>query len=107
MLSLGPGAPSPAYFPFQNINYEVPEPETLNSDAAPEARHKVQAGKYDTRNGISNFDLSIALQYGQGTGSAQFLEHISDHVKVCSDLQPISIIELYIDFYEALSRPTI
>lgn len=84
MLSLGPGSPSTAYFPFQNINFEVPRPETLDSDEIPEVRYKVQAGKYDNRNGLSNFDLSIALQYGQGTGSAQFLKYITDHVEVCT-----------------------
>lgn len=38
-------------------------------------------GKYDKRDNLSTYDLATALQYGQGTGSAQLLGFINEHVQ--------------------------
>lgn len=48
----------------------------------PETTTRVHAGKYDSQNGESLYDLAIALQYGQGTGSPQLLKFLSEHVNV-------------------------
>jgi hypothetical protein len=41
---------------------------------------------------ISTYDLAIALQYGQGIGSAQLLEFINEHVQA-------SLFNLLISYY--------
>lgn len=37
-------------------------------------------GKYDTRDGTSDFDISIAFNYGQATGSPQMMRWVTEHV---------------------------
>lgn len=49
----------------------------------PASTTTIHAGKHDSSSGLSTYDLAIALQYGQGTGSAQLVKFLTDHVKVC------------------------
>jgi aromatic amino acid aminotransferase I len=42
----------------------------------------VTIGKYDVRDGISEYDLSIALNYGQATGSPQMTRFITEHTEL-------------------------
>ncbi|OJI81723.1 hypothetical protein ASPTUDRAFT_45006 [Aspergillus tubingensis CBS 134.48] len=86
--SLGPGAPSTDYFPFLGMDFEVPlsePPKTADGKMASKATAKIHAGKHDSKNGHSIYDIAIALQYGQGTGSTQLLEFLSEHVKIIHD----------------------
>ena len=39
-------------------------------------------GKYDVSEGHGLYDLSIALNYGQGTGSAQLLRFVTEHTEI-------------------------
>ncbi|KAJ5945726.1 hypothetical protein N7454_002565 [Penicillium verhagenii] len=80
MISLGAGAPSAAYFPFKDINVtisngiypsaEIEEPESI-----------IHMAKYDFEAGISDFGLDVALNYGQGTGSAQMIRFVTEHTE--------------------------
>ncbi|KAE8384969.1 PLP-dependent transferase [Aspergillus alliaceus] len=85
--SLGPGAPSTDYFPFYGMDFDVPLSEAPKTDCeiAPKATAKIHAGKHDSKNGDSIYDIAIALQYGQGTGSTQLLKFLSEHVKIIHD----------------------
>ncbi|KAE8359334.1 putative aromatic aminotransferase Aro8 [Aspergillus caelatus] len=77
--SLGPGAPAAEYFPFHGMRFTVP------SMGDRPGLHNVSAGSHDRQHGLSTFDISLALQYGQGRGSAQLIEFISEHVKLSHD----------------------
>lgn len=39
-------------------------------------------GKYDTSDGTSDYDISIAFNYGQATGSPQMMRWITEHVNL-------------------------
>lgn len=82
--SLGPGAPSTEYFPFYGMDWDAASAEALRAAGkkTPETTTRVHAGKHDSQNGESIYDIAIALQYGQGTGSSQLLTFLSEHVNV-------------------------
>ncbi|KYK56000.1 L-kynurenine/alpha-aminoadipate aminotransferase [Drechmeria coniospora] len=42
----------------------------------------VTIGKYDVRDRDGTFDLSIALNYGQSTGSAQMIRFLTEHTEI-------------------------
>ncbi len=45
----------------------------------------ITAGKYDISEGHGTYDLSVALNYGQATGSAQLLRFVTEHTElVCN-----------------------
>jgi aromatic amino acid aminotransferase I len=75
MISLGGGLPSSEYFPFGQMDIQVPAVAQL-----PESTMHI--GMNDVREGKSAFDASIALNYGQATGSAQILRWITEHTEV-------------------------
>lgn len=84
MRSLGPGAPSTEYFPFYAMSLEVGSTNAFATvgKETPASTTAIHAGKHDSSSGLSTYDLAIALQYGQGTGSAQLVKFMSDHVKM-------------------------
>ncbi|OJJ79168.1 uncharacterized protein ASPGLDRAFT_181370 [Aspergillus glaucus CBS 516.65] len=90
MRSLGPGAPSTEYFPFYAMNLEVGSTNAFATvgKEAPASTTTIYAGKHDSSSGLSTYDLAIALQYGQGTGSAQLVKFMSDHVNICGPQHP-------------------
>lgn len=81
--SLGPGAPSTEYFPFYGMDWDAASTEGLKfgGSSTPETT-RFHAGKHDSQNGESIYDIAIALQYGQGTGSTQLLKFLSEHINV-------------------------
>ncbi|KAF9879802.1 aromatic amino acid aminotransferase [Colletotrichum karsti] len=85
LISLGGGLPSSAYFPFAELSVRVPtaphfsEAETLSSGQL------LTVGKYDTRDPAkpdAEYDLSIALNYTQSTGSAQMMRFVTEHTEL-------------------------
>ncbi|KAI7219701.1 aromatic amino acid aminotransferase 1 [Hortaea werneckii] len=82
LISLGGGFPSSEYFPFAELHMRVPsrglylEPEVLGFGST------LLSGKQDMQQGTSEFDLSVALNYGQGHGSAQLLRWVTEHTEL-------------------------
>ncbi|GKT83579.1 aromatic amino acid aminotransferase [Colletotrichum tofieldiae] len=74
LISLGGGLPSSAYFPFAELSAEtIASGQTLT------------VGKYDTRDPNqpnAEYDLSIALNYTQSTGSAQMMRFVTEHTEL-------------------------
>ncbi|ETS80128.1 hypothetical protein PFICI_07657 [Pestalotiopsis fici W106-1] len=78
LVSLGGGLPSSEYFPFSEISLRIPDPST--DSCAPD--HDVTISKHDSRIGASEYDLSLALNYGQPMGSPQMLRWITEHTEM-------------------------
>ncbi|PYH91389.1 aromatic amino acid aminotransferase [Aspergillus ellipticus CBS 707.79] len=79
MISLGGGFPSSEYFPYSEISMRVP---TAPNFAESDPTQLVSIGKHDIRDGTSEYDLSVALNYGQATGSAQMTRFITEHTEL-------------------------
>ncbi|CAK7275420.1 Aromatic/aminoadipate aminotransferase 1 [Sporothrix epigloea] len=95
LISLGGGLPSPANFPILSMGLRVPNGETEFSDAAAATEDggaATQMGKYDASQPLGatsggsgpaeEYDLSIALNYGQAAGSAQMLRWVTEHTEL-------------------------
>lgn len=79
MVSLGGGLPSSQYFPFEDLGITVPNPGSFKTDSR---RSVLTAGKHDLADGVSDFDIATAFNYGQGYGAAQFLRWIVEHTEM-------------------------
>lgn len=92
LISLGGGLPCPDNFPIESISMRIPTAAGGFSEAETRAAGQdVRVGKYDVRDtaadpdGGAVYDLSIALNYGQATGSAQMLRFVTEHTElVCA-----------------------
>jgi aromatic amino acid aminotransferase I len=85
LISLGGGLPCPDYFPIEELSIKVPTPPQFSELETKETGTTLKAGKYDAAEGRSVYDLSIALNYGLGTGSAQLLRFVTEHTElVCN-----------------------
>ena len=82
MISLGGGLPSSEYFPFEKIAVKVPALGHFSPQETREAGQTVFIGKHDVKEGKSAYDLAIALNYGQSSGSAQLLRWVTEHTEV-------------------------
>jgi aromatic amino acid aminotransferase I len=86
MVSLGGGLPSSECFPFYDWSFRVPMPHDFPSKDSASAdcptTQTVSIGKHDVKAGISEYDLSIALNYGQATGSPQMMRFITEHTEL-------------------------
>ncbi|EER29497.1 Aromatic/aminoadipate aminotransferase 1 [Coccidioides posadasii str. Silveira] len=82
LISLGGGLPSPEYFPIDEISIKVPVAPNFSEEATHESGQVVTAGKYDIREGRSEYDLEIALNYGQSVGAAQLLRFVTEHTEI-------------------------
>lgn len=95
LISLGGGLPSPEHFPVLNMSMRVPTGQTEFTEAAAASEDggaTVSMGKYDasqapgaTSGGsgpAEEYDLSIALNYGQSKGSAQMLRWVTEHTEL-------------------------
>jgi aromatic amino acid aminotransferase I len=78
IISLGGGLPSSEYFPFSEVALRVPMPP----DFSEKSMQTVTIGKHDAHEGVSEYDLSIALNYNQATGSAQMMRFLTEHVEL-------------------------
>lgn len=82
MISLGGGLPCPEYFPIESLEIKVPSVPNFSEKATKINGQIIRAGKYDVSEGHGAYDLSIALNYGQGTGSAQVLRFVTEHTEL-------------------------
>ncbi|KAL8794307.1 MAG: hypothetical protein Q9195_003133 [Heterodermia aff. obscurata] len=61
---------------------KVPAPPHFSEYATKEFGIVKRIGKHDITEGKSIFDLHVALNYGQATGSAQLLRFITEHTEI-------------------------
>ena len=86
IISLGGGLPCAEYFPFESISMKIPSVEAGFSEAATHSSgYEAKIGKYDVSRGDSEYDLSIALNYGQATGSPQMMRWVTEHTELVSN----------------------
>ena len=82
LISLGGGLPSSDYFPFEKIDIKVPVAPKFSEAETAQTGQIYTAGKHDIREGKSLYDLSVSLNYGQATGSAQLLRFVTEHTEI-------------------------
>jgi hypothetical protein len=82
MISLGGGLPSSEYFPFESMDIKVPTVGKFLEEETKKTGKTMHLGKHDVREGKSAYDLSIALNYGQSSGSAQMVRWVTEHTEV-------------------------
>ncbi|KAG5794258.1 hypothetical protein H9Q69_006719 [Fusarium xylarioides] len=85
LISLGGGLPSSEYFPISEIAMRISTPANLSEkqnplDSPVSTAHVARIGKHDTASGTSDYDISIAFNYGQATGSPQMMRWVTEHV---------------------------
>ncbi|KAI1618534.1 aromatic amino acid aminotransferase I [Exophiala viscosa] len=85
-ISLCGGLPSSEYFPFEEVSAKVPvAPAFAEADTATSGV-TVSSGKYDTvRDGKSDLDLAIALNYGQAMGPGALIRFLTEHTEIVHD----------------------
>ncbi|KAJ8103151.1 pyridoxal phosphate-dependent transferase [Lipomyces tetrasporus] len=90
LLSLAAGLPSPSLFPIEKITASVPiaKHESARNGLwkddglLPGTRRDLHKEKDSSLKGHSEYDLSGALQYEQGTGSKQLLKFLKRHTEI-------------------------
>ncbi|CAN8099461.1 unnamed protein product [Discula destructiva] len=83
LISLGGGVPCPEYFPFDSISMKVPVSPNFTEEATKESGKTVTIGKHDVKEkSDAEYDLSIGLNYGQATGSAQMIRWVTEHTEM-------------------------
>jgi aromatic amino acid aminotransferase I len=82
LISLGGGLPSSEYFPIERLDIKVPRVGNFSEAETRESGLTVSAGKHDIAEGKGAFDLHVALNYGQGVGSAQLLRFVTEHTEL-------------------------
>ena len=97
LISLGGGLPCPEYFPISSLSMRIPVPPNFSEPATAESGEDVHIGKYDASSSSSSssdptqqkeYDLSIALNYGQANGSAQMTRFVTEHVELIGAAPP-------------------
>ena len=78
LISLGGGLPSSEYIPFSGVDIRVPMPP----DFKEERSVTISSDKYDMAEGKSIYDISVAFNYAQATGSPQLLRFITEHTEM-------------------------
>lgn len=64
------------------MTFKVPKPPHFSEEATKESGSILRAGKYDVSEGDGIYDLSIALNYGLGSGSAQVIRFVTEHTEI-------------------------
>ena len=85
MINLGGGLPSSEYFPFERIEVKVPQVNHFSEVETKESGIISSAGKHDIEEGRSYYDIHVAMNYGQATGSAQLLRFVTEHTEIVHD----------------------
>jgi aromatic amino acid aminotransferase I len=82
LISLGGGLPSPSYFPVDKLSLQLAIPPSFSEEDGV----TVSMGKFDmTEKDGKEYDLSVALNYGQAQGSAQMLRWITEHAEIINN----------------------
>ncbi|KAH8667898.1 pyridoxal phosphate-dependent transferase [Ilyonectria robusta] len=79
IISLGGGIPLSEYIPFESLGHSVVPLDNSEGAAKPVELH---SNKGDMSSGKSIYDLTVALNYCQGSGSAQLLRWITEHAEL-------------------------
>ncbi|KAL8894740.1 MAG: hypothetical protein Q9192_004083 [Flavoplaca navasiana] len=82
LISLGGGLPSSTVFPFEHLQVKVPRPPHFSETETRDSGLLIQAGKHDAAEGKSIYDIHIAFNYGQATGSVQLLRFVTEHTEI-------------------------
>lgn len=82
LISLGGGLPCSEYFPISELSLKVPAVPHFSEEETKESGVIITSNKYDVSEGRGAYDLSIALNYGQGSGSAQMLRFVTEHTEI-------------------------
>jgi len=82
LISLGGGLPVAENFPISELSIKVPTPPHFSERETEETGTTLTAGKYYVSEGKSVYDLSIALNYALGTGSAQMIRFVTEHTEI-------------------------
>ncbi|MCJ1482406.1 Aromatic/aminoadipate aminotransferase 1 [Schaereria dolodes] len=82
LISLGGGLPSSDYFPFEHIDIKVPTPSRFSQEETESSGTVMNIGKYDVVEQKSLYDIHVAFNYGQPTGSAQLLRFVTEHTEI-------------------------
>ncbi|KAI6785848.1 Aromatic amino acid aminotransferase-like protein [Emericellopsis cladophorae] len=82
IISLGGGLPSSQVFPFASLSMTVPTVPNFHEADTLTSGQTLSIGKYDVRDEVADYDLSIALNYGQSTGSAQMMRFLTEHTEI-------------------------
>lgn len=61
---------------------KIPTVPEFSEEATTESGMKETIGKYDIQDGTAEYDLSIALNYGQATGSVQMMRFLTEHTEI-------------------------
>ncbi|CAJ0552308.1 Ff.00g062870.m01.CDS01 [Fusarium sp. VM40] len=87
IISLGGGLPLSQYFPFESLTFAVPSLSSIGGSQINEnhGNSNILAEKNDLLEGRSVYDISVALNYSQGSGSAQLLRWIVEHTEMVHD----------------------
>ncbi|KAL2271122.1 hypothetical protein VTJ83DRAFT_493 [Remersonia thermophila] len=95
IISLGGGLPCPEYFPISSLSLHVPVPPGFSEPDTLSGGETVAIGKYDAsvpraagQPPAAEYDLCIALNYGQATGSAQLTRFVTEHVELALGAPP-------------------
>ncbi|KAL8693806.1 MAG: hypothetical protein Q9218_001454, partial [Villophora microphyllina] len=82
LISLGGGLPSSTVFPFEEIQVKVPRLHRFSESDTRKSGILVGSGKHDAAEGKSLYDIHIAFNYGQATGSVQLLRFVTEHTEI-------------------------
>jgi len=82
LISLGGGLPSSSVFPMSSLSMHVPTVPNFGEEETLQTGQTVSIGKYDVRDKDGTYDLSIGLNYGQSTGSAQMMRFLTEHTEL-------------------------
>lgn len=69
-------------FPFAEIGIKIPTVPNFSEKETAQSGVTETIGKYDVQDDKSEYDLSIALNYGQATGSAQMMRFLTEHTEI-------------------------
>ncbi|KAI1109033.1 aromatic amino acid aminotransferase-like protein [Nemania sp. NC0429] len=82
ILSLGGGLPSSENFPIESLSLQVPHPPRFDKASTKTPSSSLTIGKHDIRDKDGVFDLSVALNYSQSSGSAQMIRWVTEHTEL-------------------------
>lgn len=77
-ISLCGGLPSSEYFPFEEMSFQIPKSPAFSTSQT----STTSARKHDIQEGKSQFDLSVALNYGQSMGPPQLMRFLTEHTEI-------------------------
>ncbi|KAF3065530.1 hypothetical protein CFAM422_009821 [Trichoderma lentiforme] len=84
-ISLGGGIPLSDFFPIDGISLRPSSFDNVETREKPSSQTTLHATKHDIADDTSVYDLSVALNYCPGYGSAQFMRWLIEHTEIVHD----------------------